>query len=107
MNALIDTVLKQHQSTEDSAANNAENKESPPTNRKRKLQFNASENGESEKSVASDKKQRTGGKKQKGPKVKHVAMEKKKTHLPKLLKRRHPNQLAIEKRRSSPRHSCR
>lgn len=85
MNALIDAVLKQHQSTEDSAANNT-----PPSNRKRKLQFNASENGESEKSVASDKKQRAGGKKQKGPKVKRMATGEKENAPTKVVEKKTP-----------------
>ncbi|KAJ7394924.1 hypothetical protein OS493_000761 [Desmophyllum pertusum] len=85
MNALIDAVLKQHQSTEDSAANNT-----PPTNRKRKLQFNASENGESDKSVASDKKQRAGGKKQKWPKVKHMATGEKENAPTKVVEKKTP-----------------
>ena len=68
-------------------------------NRKRKLQFKASE-------TEAVKQQREGLERQKSPKVKQKATgERKKMHLPTLLKRRkHPNKRAVEKKRRLPKH---
>ena len=67
MYLLIDAVVKQHQTTEESVVNNVQNnKESPNAeqpNRKGKLQFKASE-------TEAVKEQREGLEKQKCPKVK-------------------------------------
>ena len=97
MYSLIDAVVKQHQTTEESVVNNVQNnKESPNAeqpNRKRKLQFKASE-------TEAVKEQCEGLEKQKCPKVKRKATgEKENTPANVVEKKKTPKQKSSRKKK--------
>ena len=100
MYSLIDAVVKQQQTTEGSVASSIQTKESPNSeqqSRKRKLQFKASEIEAVRNSVK-------GRRKKNAPKGNIRQRDRKKIHLSTLLKRKHPKQRAVEKRRRLPKH---